>query len=317
MVPSVSDSAVLALLIVGTVGGAFFALAVGAQGYDGRRWWRSRFGVGWPTILFLYGLVVVGLWLPVALGSRTPGREDLTFFLGGLLFVGGCLPVARAAGNLRAWLLLSWTPTVDAADAAPTRLAVGGTVEPDDARDGASGGTVEAPLSGARALAYRLKVDAMPADGTERERRRNRRTVANVERGRRFAVRDGTGTVRVDPTTAQLRISGDGERELAPEDDVPGSLSALLDREGIERTGSVLLCEEATREPGEDVFVLGNASRQGADIVVDGGSEFLVVPGSRSDALRRVRAVVLCGGGAGGVIATLGVLAMAIRTGAI
>lgn len=317
MVVPISGLDVLALLLVGTVVGVFFALVLGAQGGDGRRWWRSRFGVGWPTLLFLYGLLVVGLWLPIALGPRAPGRGNLAFFLGGLAFVGGCLPVARAAGNLRAWLLLSWTSTTRAVDATPARLAVEGTVAATGTGDGGSGGTVEAPLSGTRAVAYRLKVDAVPADGTERERRRNRRTVANVERTRRFAVRDGTGAVDVDPTTAQLRIPGDGEREVAPEEDVPASLSAFLDREGVDRTGSVLRCEEATLEPGEDVFVHGRASRRGPEVVVDGGREFLVVPGSREDAVRSVRTVVLWGGGAGAVVAALGMLAMAVETGAV
>lgn len=130
-------------------------------------------------------------------------------------------------------------------------------------------------------------------------------------------MRDGTGAVDVDPTTAQLRIPGDGEREVAPEEDVPASLSAFLDREGVDRTGSVLRCEEATLEPGEDVFVHGRASRRGPGVVVDGGREFLVVPGSREDAVRRARTVVLWGGGAGAILLAAGALVMAVETGAV
>ncbi|MFB6155788.1 MAG: GIDE domain-containing protein [Haloferacaceae archaeon] len=323
----VSDFDVVFLLLVATAVGVFFAVVVGAQGRDGRRWWRSRFGVGWPTILFLYCLLVAGLWLPVALGTEVPGRTNLAYFAGGLLFVGGCIPLARSVGNVRSLLVVSLTSVVHGSDASPGRLAVEGAVEAAETvgageateatESDVDGGTVEAPLSGARSVACRLKVDAVPADGTDRERRRNRETVANVECARRFLVRDETGAVPVDPDGAQLRISGDGERTVDPDDDAPASLASVLEREGVSRDGSTLLCEEATLEPGDDVFVLGTASRRDIGVVVDGGREFLVVPGSRSDVRSDLLAVVLWGGVAGAVLALAGEAAMAFLTGAL
>lgn len=314
MIPRLSGSDAFTLLLVASVVGAFFAVLVGSQGSDGRNWWRSRFGVGWPSLLFLYCLLVVGLWLPLAFGSRFPGDEDLLYGAACLLFVGGCLPFARAVGNLRTYLRVALTAPVRGSDASPTRLAVEGTVEPADRGDA---GALEAPLSGDRVVAYRLKVDTVPADGTDRERRRNRETVANVERAREFAVRDATGAVRVDPSGAELRIAGGGERAFAPDEAVPDSLAAFLDAEGIDRAGSELLCEEATLAPGDDAYVLGRASRSEFGVVVDGGREFLVVPGSRRDAVRRTRAVVLWGGGAGATLALVGVAAMSVLTGAL
>ncbi|MFB6131144.1 MAG: GIDE domain-containing protein [Salinigranum sp.] len=355
--PHLSGLDVVFLLLVATAVGLFFALIVGAQGRDGRRWWRSRFGVGWPTLLFLYCLLVVGLWVPVAFGSTFPGRRDLVFGVGGLLFVGGTLPIARAVGNFRSYLLLALTPVAHAGDAAPGRLAVEGRVEPidegrtgatveeradaaDEGRTGATddervgavdgggldstgsdgtvpGGTLEAPLSGARAVAYRLKVDTEPADASDRERRRHRETAANVERVRRFAVRDATGAVEVEAIGAELRISADGERTFDPEDDVPDSLSSFLARNDVDRGDATLRCEEATLEPGEDVFVLGRASKRELAAVVVGGREFLVIPGSRDDAVRGMRSLVLAGGAAGVVLAVTGELLMALQTGAL
>jgi hypothetical protein len=309
MASRVSGFDLFLLLLVATLVGAVFALVVGAQGRDGRAWWRSRFGVGWPTLAGLYCVLVVGLWLPVALGSTVPDRSNLAFFRGGLAFVGGCVPLARAAANVRPLLVLERTPTVRACDATPGRLAVEGTAT-------AAGAAVDAPLSGTPAVAYRLTVDAVPADASDGERRRNCTTVANVECAREFALRDGTGAVRVDPSGAQLRMSSDCERTVDPGDDVPAVFAALLDREGVDRTGSTLLCEEATLAVGESAFVLGNASRRDAELVVDGGRERLVVPGSRRDALGRLRSV-LRGGGAGAALALVGQAAMALTTGAL
>ena len=315
MYPAISDYDVVLLLGVVCVVAFFFAILVGVQGSDGRRWWHSRFGVGWPTIAFLYVLVVGGLWLPLAFGPNSPGRANVAYFVGGLLFVGGSVMIARSVGNLPALLLVELTPVVHASDATPGRLGVEGTVRADggDAADA----TAEAPLSGATTVAYRLKVDAMPADATDDDRERQRTTEANVERARAFAVRDDTGAVRVDPTDAQLRISGDDERRIEPDDEMPASFAAFLDREDVDRTGSILLCEEATLEPGDDAFVLGSASREGSDVVVDDGREFLIVPGSRRDAVRRLRTVVLWGGVGGAVVALTGEVGMAVVTGAL
>ena len=317
MYPAVSDYDVVLLLGVVCVVAFFFAILVGVQGSDGRRWWHSRFGVGWPTIGFLYVVVVGGLWLPLAFGPTSPGRANVAYFVAGLLFVGGSVLLARSVGNLRALLLVELTPAVHASDAAPGRLAVEGAVRADGGDSAEPDATVEAPLSGTTAVAYRLKVDAMPADATDDERERQRTTEANVERAREFAVRDDTGAVRVDPTDAQLLISSDDERCVEPDDEVPASFAAFLDREDVDRTGSILLCEEATLEPGDDAFVLGSASREDSDVVVDDGREFLIVPGSRRDAVRGLRTVVLWGGVAGAVVALIGEVGMAVMTGAL
>jgi hypothetical protein len=317
MHPAISDYDIVLLLGVVCVVAFFFAILAGAQGSGGRRWWHSRFGVGWPTIAFLYVLIVSGLWLPLAFGPTSPGRANLAYFVAGLLFVGGCIPIARSVGNLRPLLLLERTSVVHASDATPGRLAVEGTVRAAGGDPAAADATLEAPLSGATAVAYRLKVDAMPADATDDERDRQRTTEANVERTREFAVRDDTGAVRVDPTDAQLRVSADDERCIEPDDEVPAAFDAFLDREDVDRTGSTLLCEEATLEPGDEAFVFGAASRDESDVVVDGGREFLIIPGSRRDAVYKLRSVVLWGGAGGAIIALVGEVGMAVVTGAL
>lgn len=317
MVPTVSEFDVLFLVLVAMAAGFFFAVVVGAQGSDGRRWWRSRFGVGWPTIGFLYVFLVVGIWLPVAYGSRSPGYYDGLFAIGALVFIAGALAVALAVGNARPYLLLSVTPSSHASDADTGRLAVEGSVEPATADTGSDRLTVEAPLSSEDVVTYRLKVDTVPAYASPDQQKKQRETALNREESTPFLVRDATGAVRVEPSSAQLRIASPGERRFTPNDDLPDSLATLLDREGVERRGTELICEEARLAPGDDVFVHGRASPAETGVVVAGGSEFLVVPGSRADALADLHGTVVVGGFGGLLFVGFGLLVMAVETQAL
>lgn len=302
------------LLLITAFAGVTLAVFVYALGTDGFRLWASRYGMGWPSILFIYCSVILGLWLPMALGPRSPDRADLLFILGASMFAGGSILLGRAIGNLPTYVTVVRTALGHVTDVSTGRVAIDGTVEPVDDQGSPDGGTLETPFSGRPTVACRSKVDEHLVDETGGEPGRRWKVAAIVERTRPFRLRDATGSIVVDPTDAELRIPSDGKHAVLPDDDVPDSFAAFLDAEGIRRTDKALVCEEAVLEPGDDVFILGDASRSEDGWVVQGG---LVVPGTRSDAVRGLRSVVVEGGVAGVVLATVGAAVMAIRTGAI
>lgn len=302
------------LLLITAFAGVTHAIIVYALGTDGFRLWASRYGMGWPSILFIYCSVILGLWLPIALGHRYPDRAVLLFILGASMFAGGSILLGRAIGNLPTYVTVVRTAFSHVTDVSAGRVAFDGTVEPVDDQGSPDGGTLETPFSGRPTVAFRLKLDEHLVDETEGEPRRKWKVVDIVERTRPFRLRDATGSIVVDPSDAELRIASDVEHAVLPDDDVPDSFATFLDSEGIRRTDKALVCEEAVLEPGSEVFVLGNASRSDDGWLVDGG---LIVPGARTDAVRGLRSVVVDGGGVGVVLVAVGAVVMAVRTGAI
>lgn len=302
------------LLLVAAFAGVTLAILVYALGSNGLHWWESRFGVGWPSLLFIYCSVVLGLWLPIALGPRSPDRADLLLIFGGAMLLGGSIFLGRAVGNLPTYVSIARTPHSHVTDVSPGRVSIDGTVEPMDGPDHSDGGTLETPCSGRTAVAFRSKVDEHLVDETEGEPRKRWKVATIVERTRPFQLRDPTGAIAVDPSDAELRIRRDGKHTVLPDDDVPESFATFLNAEGIRRTDKALVCEEAVLEPGGDAFVLGEAHRSEHGWVVNAE---LVVPGGRSDAVSRLRSIAVAGGVEGAILMAIGMVVMAIRTGAI
>ncbi|WP_135821184.1 hypothetical protein [Halostella litorea] len=208
---------------------------------------------------------------------------------------------------------------------------------------------VDAPFSGEPAVCYtawlrtrtRHRTDVEGAEVLEsKEPKRMSNTeaawqLAETDGFRRpFVVRDGGARVRVDPTGADLDITGHmGETELTVEsgerlsDDVRDRLAALSD-DGVEfdadpetwdRPADHVQYREARLEPGDAVHVAGATVESvpeewGSGVaatVGDGGTDegFSVSRGSESDVVRR-NAVQFTTG----VVIGLALLALGLHT---
>ena len=168
-------------------------------------------------------------------------------------------------------------------------------------------GTLDAPLTGTPCLAYEWEV-------TERRRDSDGdttwTTIASGGSSVPFRVDDGTASVLVDPTDADLRLAEAHETYVGSGERPPETVRAFVEREPAVdaeyrefsvgpfdlSAGNARRYTESRLDPDEPVYVYGEPtyapgeSREVGQVNarIEGGRPFIVADGTESEATRRV-----------------------------
>ncbi|WP_276257267.1 hypothetical protein [Haloglomus litoreum] len=211
----------LPVLLVGAAAGYVVARLFGLPSQ--LRVYGSALGVGrWTAALPTTVALAVVFGVEFAAGIPGEGEPGATLASGATagLFV-GAFALSVGLGNLLRYLRVR--TVTDAMDATDGRVTVSGTAEPGPE------GTVEAPLSGEPCLAWAVRVREHHGIG-----RRGIRGLARTDHGGvPFEVRDGTGSVRVDPES--LELGGwsvpprSGDHRVEARDGLPDCVAAYRD----------------------------------------------------------------------------------------
>jgi hypothetical protein len=216
----------------------------------------------------------------------------------------GAFALAVGIGNLPDYLdIRHVTPAMDATDRGGDRtVTVAGTAE-------AAGGETAAPLSGEPCLAWAVRV----REHRGISRRGMRGLVHDGHGGVRFAVRDGTGQVQVDPEALPLEgwstsIGTTGDISWRAADDFPERVVAYRDGHDLGAGPDNRVYEERRLVAGDEVTASGTVERtDGIDALGGDGFVRATDPGTLQRTLRRrVRAGAV--GGTALVAGTVGLL---------
>lgn len=175
---------------------------------------------------------------------------------------------------------MSDTETTAVRDVEPGVVELKGTARPAEDE-----GTVSGPISGKDAVASSVTVERYSSGG----KHSSWKTIHEQETVRPFVLDDGTGEVRVDPPDA-AKVSLDEYRWVIDGDETePDEVRRFVESadgvDAAEKAGDSLLgsgerrrYEEGVIEPGEDVYVFGQAVESDAGwgseaYEVTGGSE--------------------------------------------
>lgn len=214
------------------------------------------------------------------------------------------------------------TETTDVRNIRPGLVEVKGTARPVEGVD-----PHRAPISDVEAIASRVEVKKKAGN--------NWRTVHENRRTSPFVVDDGTGEVRVEPTEDARLNFDDREIEVDPTEEPPRDVKRFAKRSGlVEEQGRSMIearsrlyarwtYREGVLEPGEEVYVLGEAFEEeagwgerrfvitgyGSELVVSDQREETVIEEERRQGLGRIAlgAFVLLFGLAALVLPLLGV----------
>jgi hypothetical protein len=215
---------------------------------------------------------------------------QLLFF--GLLALGaGIVALVGGVGRLRLWRLIARTPTSPAAAVAPGPVEVAGTVETD-------GPLERAPFSGADAAYGRWTIEELRQAGKSRKWR----VVEQGPLGGAFRVRDGSGSVRVDPDGAEEDLEVTWSQESGQGRDPPPQVLRFLEARGVAFEGwfginKRMRYRETLLVPGAQVYVLGMAGPdpsmrlaigvgdQGFPFVLSSKAELAVLRGARRNGI--------------------------------
>lgn len=267
-------------------------LACDARGVFERLDRKWRFG---RTAAEVTGFVwAVGFVIPVIHGR---GWLDSTAVgvASALAMIGGGLLLGRAVDNVRPFLDLRSAPGPDIGAVEPGRVAVSGTVQTDER-------VVEAPFSGTVVACCSIRVLESVSSGQGY----GLEVVHEGQFGRPFELVDATGRIEVDPSKATLELNRDFRSEVGSADDVTEPVRAYLSERGVEETDGRRIFTESRLEPESVATVVGEATRTDAgNLVVDGGSAFVITEGDVDSTAARYRLYVTVGG-AIGVALTIG-----------
>jgi hypothetical protein len=232
-----------------------------------------------------------------------------------LLFFGvGWYLVDESQGLFRDALAMLLTRTIPASEVRKGRVEISGTARPADR-------TLTEPVEGGEALAYEYEVsqEEYLKDDLLDWTRWGYRQKAGGAAAIPFHVEDETGRVLVDPGTPgeeheakdgalnlyatherKTHVDGDGTR--------PARMQGFFGRADLDTTEQGRVDETAAIEPGDEVYVLGTASFDGTDRVVEGGDGRFVAGASQlrtllysagwglTKSVVGVLLVVVCGG---------------------
>lgn len=257
----------------------------------------------------------------VVLAERIPATLDSTLplYLGVCSLMAGTGLLTWALANVRGYRRLRTAAGPDAIHAGPGRVAVSGTVEAVEA--GSDDGVVVGPFSGDEAVCVEARITE------EAPETRNGTDLVHEGSVRLpFDLADATGSLRVDPADADLRVGHDVWADVDPDDELPDAIQRYLDERELHRVGESdgslahRLAGPSTRRTyaeknlavGDDVVVLGTARRVDGRLVVDGGEPFVVEEGTLDATRSAYRRVVLLGGPAGVGLLLLGTVAMGV-----
>lgn len=153
-----------------------------------------------------------------------------------------------AFGEFRRYQLVAGIPT------SAVRSMAGGVVELEGKAVAET--TIEAPFSGADCLFYTYAVEeGLPDDDAGRD------WVHQAKDSDRdaFLLDDGTGRVRVDPRGAELWMPADLSERYEDIDDAPAQVRWAMEQEGLDDISNPFRFSETYLEPGDEVYVLGEA----------------------------------------------------------
>lgn len=306
---SIVDALLLALLFIAGVAAALVVVA----GWLGL--WDRR-AAGLTNDWLGAGLVgTVAFAASVAVAVRIPAQVafgPLLYLAAACLMVGAGL-VIWATANLRGYRQLRTAAGPDAVNAAPGRVAISGTVEAHE--------TVESPFSGATAVSFDARItEASP------EARRGTDLVHEEAVRLPFSLVDSTGSVRVDPEAADLRMGHDVWAHVGPDEEIPPEIETYLAERGLHRVGQSdgslahrlagpskgRTYAEKHLAPGDEAVVLGEAERVEGRLVVAGGDPFVLKEGSLEATLSNYRTVVARGGPVGAACLLVGTVLLGL-----
>ena len=215
--------------------------------------WIAAFGIGFIALVWWVG----GHVLDSGVLTRWLQRPDHTFVFLNAGVIGGAVLFAYGFTLNRRKQLLEATPTSKVRSLALGLVEVAGTVKP-------AGALLTAPFSGVPCVLFSYRVQERKGSG------RNARwiTVARGQSEQSFWLDDGSATVLVDPSRAELlltvrhRYDNNGWNELTPIAEhtlasLGVSTSAWLGRKRVR-------CSESTMLPDERAYVLGTAHERAA-----------------------------------------------------
>lgn len=264
------------------------------------------FGLGRPWSAALALVVYAGAAVVGAVGAVPESRAlQFAFAVGGVTYLGGALWTVRALEHWRRWRLVLGTSPSRAAETLSGPVALDGSAAVAD-------GTTTAPVSGRECLVYTYEV--------ERYARGYRGhvwdPVARGQDGVPFELADGSGAVTVDPDGADIVTGGAVNVEKAADEEPTPALAALNDVAGVS-DGDRLRYTEATIEPGDPVYVLGEATQSGGRAAADRltvrsteETPGVIVTGDREAAVERFRTIVERGGPVGALLLVGGLAVM-------
>lgn len=250
------------LTFVGLIGVGMYYDAK-SRGYLER---RVGTPVEWLAIAAFVGIALVGVFgiygtVAAAFDSRA-ALWAMTF--NGLPVVVGCLALAIAAGNGRTLLRLLHADDASTgsvtADSTGEAVAVTGLVRVDDP------GT--SPVFGREGACWSWRLYTRGRTDVDTDRWVGEKA---GDGGVEFALDDGSGPVRVDPTDARVELFGGREAVYDADAAQPGRVGRTL-RSSL--GGTARKYEEAVATDGRELTVLGTAMADGrvdADRILDPG----------------------------------------------
>ncbi|MDQ2051928.1 GIDE domain-containing protein [Natronolimnohabitans sp. A-GB9] len=275
----------------------------------------------------LYGtmmlLAVLAVWAPFAVGQYPIGPTNPfghsrtafgTVVIAGLLVGTGFYFLGGVVTNLRSYVAFRRSRPTSAGAVTSGPVQVSGTVVPLEK-------PLEAPVTGAEVIWYRLSATRVADDDDERLQEASDyqfgstpagdttldsvlvdQTTRLEERRRLFAVRDDTGRVAVDPSAAELRLERTAS-EPVPGDSTPSEPLAthLLETNELELSDRNRIYHEEALRPGEEVTVVGvatepnDAAGDDEPTITAGetGTEFVVASGCAETTERHFRRTIV------------------------
>ncbi len=199
------------------------------------------------------------------------------------------------------------TPAIDATDRGGTdRVTVTGTAE-------ASSGETRAPLSGEPCLAWAVRV----REHRGISRRGMRGLVHDDHGGVRFALRDGTGRVQVDPRTLPLEgwttsIGTTGDASWRASEGLTERVRTYRDEHDLGAGPDNRVYEERRLVAGDEVTATGSVERaDGLDALAGDG----FIRATEAESLRRRLRRRVQAGAAGAVVLVAGAVGLLFVTG--
>lgn len=305
----VAGFVVLALLVaysyVPYIGGGLASAGFvgGGVGVDERlQWMRDKAGIRRKHVAVIAVLFLGGVGLALALGEMPRDEDSLEF--AAIVYLAGCFFFVRGFAKFRRLQLIRNTPTSRVRSLAMGPVELYGKAEPLD-------DVLTTPFSGKDCLMYKYKIEEYRLSGDDYD-------WVTVEAGRGgvpFHLDDGSGEVVVDPDGVSLNIPRDNLYSVDDDEQPPSTEGSV----GMIVAGNDRRYHEHYVEPGEEIYVYGEAMRRDGDVVVnkqadtpmfmisDRPEEELVEGMSKSVVLSTVGGLVLAAVGLGILLLVTGV----------
>lgn len=243
--------------------------------------------------------------------------------LGGILFVSGIK-------SLKLERLIRNTPTSKIRSLAMGLVEIKGIVVPVNNQQ-----ILKSPFSNKDCVYYYYTVEENHRD----KHGDNWSTIKKETKFVNFRLQDDTGEVLVNPDKARMQIPSDNRYELKKMQIIPETVAAFLTANNIKEKGwfgfrRELRCTEYFIEPGNELYVLGNAGKNPSlssaitnqdTVIIQKGSLFskvfkknifFISDQKEETLLKELKAsILLCLWGGGGLIA-LATLSLLFRMGA-